>query len=147
MYLATGQLIQLMIALGAMVIIFIAAYAAPLRTSVGLLLLMIPFQPVETSFGSVNVVLTYVLAGALMLRGRLRYAPMLGPMLVLIFAYLVVWAQLPRPMYVLHGIEIFRLISGLVVFVLAYNYARESESPRPVVNLLMAMNALSVLYG
>jgi len=146
MYLDTTQLVQLNTALVATVLIFIAAYAAPLRGSVGILLVLIPFQLIETSFASVNVVMTYVLAGALMLRGRLRFAPMLGPVLLVVFAYLIVLAQLPRPMYVLHGIEVFRLISGFLVFILAYNLARETESPRSIVNLLMMMNVLSVLY-
>jgi hypothetical protein len=106
MYLETFQLVQLSGAILAAVLIFVAAYAAPLRISVGVLLALIPFQLVDTIYGSSNVVMTYVLVGALVLRGRLRYAPMLGAVIAVILAYLITISQLPRSLFTLHGIEV-----------------------------------------
>lgn len=145
-YLESSQLLQLSGALLAAIIMFVAAYAAPLRVSVAILLMLIPFQPVATSYGSANVVMTFVLAGALMVRGRLQYVPMLGIILAVIFAYLVSISQLPRSLYVLHGIEIIALVSGFLVFTLAYNLAREVEDHRSVINLLISANVLAALY-
>ena len=95
MYLEGAQLLQLAGALLAGLIIFVAAYAAPLRVSVAILLIMIPFQPIATSYGSANVIMTYVLAGALLLNGRLKYAPMLGSILPVLFAFMITISQLP----------------------------------------------------
>jgi O-antigen ligase len=145
MYLETTQIVQLSAALLATIVMFVAAYATSLRTSVAILLVLIPFQPLDTSFGSANVVVTYVLAGALMLRGRLRHAPLLGAMLAVVLAYLITISRLPRGMYVLHGIEIVMLVSGFLVFVLTYNLARE-ENPKFVINLLIWTNVLAVIY-
>ena len=146
MYLESSQLLQLSGAILAAIIIFVAAYAAPMRVSVAILLVLIPFQPIATSYGSANVVMTYVLAGALLIRGRLQYAPMLGLMLAVIFAYLLSMSQLPRSLYVLHGIEVIALVSSFLVFFLAYNLAREVEDPRSIINLLIVANVFAILY-
>ena len=146
MYLDGAQLIQLAGALLAGLIIFVAAYAAPLRVSVAILLVMIPFQPVATSYGSANVIMTYVLAGALLLNGRLKYAPMLGSILPVLFAFMITISQLPRSIYVLHGIEMVSLVAGFLVFIAAYNLARDVEDKRFIINILLVSNVLAILY-
>lgn len=146
MYLETSQLIQLSGALLVAVLIFVAAYAVPLRISVGVLLVLIPFQIVDTSYGSSNVVMTFVLAGALMLKGRLNYVPMLGAVIAVILTWLISVSQLPRSLYSLHGIEVIALVSTFLVFILTYNLARDVKNPRFVVNLLIASNILSIIY-
>jgi O-antigen ligase len=146
MYLEPSQIFQLSLGLIGAILILVAAYGSPMRVSVGILLFMIPFQPIETRFGSANILMTYVLFGALLMRGRLQYMPMLGPMLLVLFAYLVSISQLPRAMYFDHGLHFFFIVSGLLVFVLAYNMAREIESPRYISNILIAANVVSIIY-
>lgn len=146
MDLDSSQLFELSGALLASVVIFVAAYAAPLRISVAILLVMIPFQPVETSYGSANIAMTYVLAGALLIKGRLVYAPVLLSILFVVFVYLISMSQVPRSVYVLHGVEIIALVSAFLVFILAYNLAREVDDPRYIINVFIVMNILAVLY-
>lgn len=146
MYLEAAQLLQFAFAILTAVLIFIGAYAAPLRISVAILLVLIPFQPVATSYGSANVAMTYVLFGALLMRGRLLYAPMLGRVLAVLFAYLISMSQIPRSVYVLHGVEIIALVSGFLVFYLSYSLSRESESTDYLVNILVVANVLAILY-
>ena len=145
MYLESSQLLQLTIALIGALIIFFAANSTPIKISIGILLVFIPFQPVETRFGSINVVMTFVLFGALLLQGRIRYLPLLWAMLAVIFAYLLSISQLNRALYVDHGLELMFLVSGFLVFILAYNLAR-AESPRLLVNLFIWTNVLVVIY-
>jgi O-antigen ligase len=146
MYLEPSQIFQLTVGLIGAILILVAAYAAPMRVSVGILLFMIPFQPIETRLGSVNVLMTYVLFAGLLLRGRLKHLPMLGPMLLLLFAYLVSIGQLHPALYFDHGMHLFFILSGLLVFILAYNVAREVDSPRYFLNVLIAANVLAVIY-
>jgi O-antigen ligase len=146
MYLEPSQIFQLSLGLLGAILILVAAYGSPLKVSIGILLFMIPFQPIETRFGSANILMTYVLFGALILRGRLKYMPMLGPMLLVIFAYLLSISRLPTAMYFDHSLHFFFIVSGLLVFVLVYNMAREIENPRYIINLLIASNVVSVLY-
>lgn len=146
MDLDSAQIVQLSGALLAAVIIFVAAYAAPLRVSVAILLVLIPFQPVETSYGSANTVMTFVLFGALLIRGRLVYAPLLGSILLVVFAYLISISQLPRSVYVLHGVEFIALIAAFLTLMLTYNLAREARDPKFIINLLVISNLLAVIY-
>ena len=115
MYLETFQLVQLSAAILAAVLIFIAAYTAPLRISVGVLLVLIPFQLVDTTYGSSNVVMTYVLVSALMLRRRLQYAPMLGAAIAVVLAYLISMSQLPKSLFVSRGSGWNRLIHPIML--------------------------------
>ncbi len=146
MYLDSAQLLQLSFVILGAIVIFIAANSAPLRVSIGILLFMIPFQPVSTRYGSLNIAMTIVLAGALMIRGRLPLVPMLGSALAVLFAYLISISQLPKSIYSLHGIEFVGLLSSFIMFYLCYNLARNGENRRFILNILMYSNALSVLY-
>lgn len=146
MYLESAQLLQLSIAILGAIIILFAANAAPIRVSIGILLFMIPFQPVSTSYGSINVAMTFVLVAALMLRGRLPFAPVIGSILAVLFAYLISISRLPRSVYSLHGIEFIALVSGFLVFILAYNLARNADNRKFIVGVLMYSNLLSLAY-
>jgi O-antigen ligase len=146
MYLETAQIVQLSAAIIAAIVILVAAYGAPLRVSVAILLVFIPFQPVETRLGSANIVMTYVLFGALLLRRRLQYLPMLGAFAAVILAYLLSMSQLNRALYADHGLYLFFVVSGFLVFFLAYNLARESNDPRFIINIFIAANIASILY-
>ena len=57
----TGQYVQLIVALMAGILLFVSAYSAPERHIVGFLVLLIPFQPVASVYGSINVVLVYMI--------------------------------------------------------------------------------------
>ena len=124
MYLETFQLVQLSGAILAAVLIFVAAYAAPLRMSVGVLLVLIPFQLVDTAYGSSNVVMTYVLVGALMLRGRLQYAPMLGAVIAVITAF----------------------VNGLTIEFLQIDFKNYTRYAAPVIEELLKASVLIFLF-
>ena len=147
MYLDSTQLFLLISALVGALVVFVAANSAPLKVSIGILLVFIPFQPVETPrLGSANIIMTYVLFGALMLRGRIRYLPMLWAILLVVFAYLISISQLNRALYVDHGLQLFFLVSGFLVMILTYNLVRETKDPRFIVNLFIGVNILVLIY-
>jgi O-antigen ligase len=146
MFLEAQQAFELVAAILAAAVIFVIANSTPLKVSVGFLLVLIPFQPVATIYGTANIGMTYVLFAALLIRGRLTYAPMLGAMLAVVFAYLISISQLPKMLYILHGAEVILLVSSFLVLILTYNLAREVENPKFIINLLIFMNVLCVLY-
>lgn len=146
MGLDTGELLQITASLLAVVILITAANTAPLKIAVGILMVMIPFQIVDTKFGSSSIAMTYALAGALVISGRLSYAPKLPYVIAVILAYLISISQLPRSLYVLHGVEIIALVSGFLVFFLAYNLARQQGTTRFIVNALLLANLLCIVY-
>lgn len=134
--LATGLLAAI-----AMVVLTASARRA---IALGALLLLIPFQIVETRYGSSSILMAYAMLGAMLLTGNLKVRMMPAIGLVLL-AYLVSLTQ-ARSYLTLHIVEIFQFGSCFVVFLLAYNYARIVKSERSVVDLLLAINVLVVIY-
>ena len=137
---------QLALALAAVLVIYVLASTTRRTVALGALLIAIPFQIVETRYGSASVVMAYALAVILLLNGglKVRMLPALG---LIVLGYLVSMSQADRSLISFHAIFVFQFFSGLVVFLLAYNFARLVESERSVVDLLLVMNALALVYG
>ena len=134
-------------AFGLLIVILMFALAVGARRTVaiGAMLVMIPFQTIDTKFASSSVLIAYVLAAALQLESglKLRMLPALGAIALAYFASL---AMADRAILVYHLVFIFQFFSCFVVFVLAYNFALSAESERSVTGILLAINALAVGY-
>ncbi|MBP7609771.1 MAG: O-antigen ligase family protein [Steroidobacteraceae bacterium] len=128
-----------------MLVIYVLAASSRRSVAIGTVLLLIPFQTVDTRYATSSVLVAYALAAVLLLNGglRVRMLPSLG---IVALAYLVSLSQADRELMSLHVIFIFQFFSCLVVFLLAYNFARVIESERSVVDLLLAMNVLAIIY-
>jgi O-antigen ligase len=113
--------------------------------SIGTLLIMIPFQTVDTRYGSSSVLLAYVLAAILVLTGDLKIR-MLPAMGLIALAYFASLSLANREMLLFHLVFVFQLFSCFVVFILAYNFALSVENDRTAIDLLHLINALVVVY-
>ena len=71
----------------------LAAYAGPEKWTLSIVFLLTPFQPVETKFATVNVLVAYVVFAAYVLRGRITYVPALAFTILL---FLVMLASLSQ---------------------------------------------------
>lgn len=135
-----------LLALGLLAVIAIVILTASTRrvVALGALLLLIPFQIVETRYASSSILMAYAMIGAMLLTGNLkvRMLPAIG---LVLLAYLVSLTQ-ARANLTLHVIEIFQFAACFVVFLLAYNYARIVKSEQSIVDLLLAINVLVVIY-
>lgn len=134
------------LAIGLLAAIAIVILTASTRrvVALGALLLLIPFQIVETRYGSSSILMAYAMLAALLLTGNLkvRMLPAIG---LVLLAYLVSLTQ-ARAFLTLHAVELFQLASCFIVFLLAYNYARFVKSERSIVDLLIAINVLVLIY-
>lgn len=127
------------------VVVMIVLTASAKRTvALGALLLLIPFQVVETRFGSSSVLIAYAMAGAMLLLGGMKVR-MLPAISLVLLAYLLSLTQADR-FLVLHVVEIFQFFSCFLVFLLAYNYAQLVKSEQAVIDLLLWINCLVVAY-
>jgi len=126
-------------------LMFALASGARRTVSIGTLLVLIPFQTVDTRYGSSSVVIAYVLAAVLLLTGGLkgRMLPAIGLILLAYFASL---SLADRELLTVHLIFMFKLFSCLVVFLLAYNFATLVEDERSIMDVLLAINVLVVAY-
>ncbi len=134
----------LSIGLCAVLVIVVLTASAKRETAIGILIVLIPFQLVETRYGSSSVLMAYAMITAILLTGSLRLR-MLPEIALVLLAYLISLTQAER-FIAMHVVEIFRFASSFIVFLLAYNFARLVKSPRSVISVLIAINILVVMY-
>lgn len=142
----TGHYVQLIIALCFGFVLFIFAYLMPSRPLVWALLLLIPFQPINSIYGSINTVLVYMLGVAFLLRGRFRYRPMFGILMFILLAYLLSFSQILPGTFRDHGFYMVAIGANFILFYLVYNHIRIGNDWRDVWNIFGALNVLVVIY-
>lgn len=134
-------------AFGIIIMLAMLAVAAGAKrtTSIGVLLVLIPFQTIDTRYGTSSVIITYALAGMLLLNGGLRQR-MLPSLALIVLAYCVSLALADKKMFSYHVLFMFQFFSCLIAFILAYNFAVLSEHARSVMNVLLLINGLAIAY-
>jgi O-antigen ligase len=127
------------------VLIYLVASGSKRKFAIGVVLALIPFQIVDTRFASSSVLMAYALAIVLLIDGgfKLRMIPTLSAVAL---AYLISLSQASREIFLWHVVFVFQFFSCLIVFLLAYNYARLVRSDRSIVDLLLLMNVLCIGY-
>jgi O-antigen ligase len=138
--------IDLILALASGVAFFAFCYFASPRKSVPVLLCLIPFQPISTPNGTLNVLLVYVMAIAFVLRGRIRWLPLGGFVLLILGAYVVSTGFAHPATRVAHAVYVFNLASAFLLFYLVYNFVRAEGDVRHILGTLVAMNVLVLIY-
>ncbi len=136
---------QLFWGLLTLIALYVLASGARRTVAIGALLIVIPFQFVDTRYASSSVLMAYALAVILLINGGLRVR-MLLPLGLILLAYLVSLAFASRELMSYHVIFVFQFTSCLVVFLLAYNFARLAKSERTIIDVLLAMNVLVGIY-
>jgi O-antigen ligase len=124
---------------------FAVAVGAKRKVSIGTLLVLIPFQTIDTRYASSSVLIAYVLAAALLIGGGLKFR-MMPAVGLIVLAYFVSLSLADRSILTLHVLFMFQFFSCLVVFVLAYNFATLVENERAVIDMLLAINILAIIY-
>lgn len=130
--------------LGALV--FSLSYALSERLIVGVLIVMIPFQIIDSRFGSLNMVLTYLVGLALLQRRRIGVFPLMPVVMAILLVYLLSTSLALRATWFDHATYILSIGSGFFLFYIAYNFVLRSGDVRYLFKLLVAMNILVILY-
>ena len=146
MELTTDQWVQLISALALGVTFFVVAYITPPRFSVGLLIMLAPFQIIASRFGTLNIGLIYLVGAAHLLRGRIRAWPFLALFALIFFVYLLSMSQTPPATYFDHAFYLLGIGADVVLFYVVYNHVRQSDDVEPLLRLFLWMNALILLY-
>ena len=135
------------IAFGIVFLIAMVAVAVGTRRtlSIGALLVLIPFQVIDTRYGSSSILIAYGLAAVLLFSGQLQHR-MLPSLSMIVLAYLASFALADRSMLMFHALYLFQFFSCIAVFLLAYNFAISVAKARTVMDVLLAINVLAVIY-
>ena len=144
--LTTGQYIQLIAALFLAIIGFVLAYTGSERAVVIVLILLLPFQPITSKYGSVNTGLALLVFTAFLLKGRIRRFPLVFFLWAVMLAYLVSLTQAPRATYPDHMYYLVAMCANFALFYIVFNYISRSGDVRGFFNMLLWMNILVDLY-
>lgn len=133
-------------ALVAVIGMFALAASTKRTASIGVLLVLIPFQFIHTRYASSSDIIAYILAAVLLIQGefKLRMLPAIGLIILAYFSSLALAND--RSILLLHLTFMFQFFSCLAVFLLAYNFAMLAEDERRVYDVLLAANVLALLY-
>ena len=112
----TGGWIQIIVALIIGLGVFIALYLLPARWTVTVLVVLIPFQIIDSMYGSINTVLTYMLACAFLLQHRLNKAPLIGLFALIGLTYLLAMTQVPGALRFGSVLYLVSISAGFLMF-------------------------------
>jgi hypothetical protein len=127
-------------------ILFFVASALPQRVATTIVMLMVPFQAVESFAGTSTMLLAYVVFVALLVRGERVQVPMLGSFMVLLAWYLVSMSLQHPSTYSQHAVYIYTLVSAFLVFWLCHDLTKRFDRPNSIINVFIWMNILVVVY-
>lgn len=139
-------ILQLTIVIFLSTIVFTLAYKLPQKAVATALILLIPFQPVETRYGTANIALTFVVFTAMLMRERNVKLPLLPQILLVLFAYLVSMSLTHPSTQAQHATYIIYLISSFLVLWIAYDLTFRFNSVRGIIDVLFVMNVFVVIY-
>lgn len=150
--LSTNHLIQLLVALGGGLSLFVLSHMGFQRLLFKALVIIIPFQFLNSKYGSFNMAFTYVLGASMFLnqswikKKTKENWPLILPFVIIIFAFLLSWTQAPRMFW---GKNIFYMImlgSNVFLFYMAYHFVSDRDDVVTLFNLLLFCNVLVIIY-
>lgn len=141
------QLLQLNVTLILAVIAFVIAFSLKPRVAATALLLLIPFQPIDTKYASANVALTFVLFIALLIKGVRIRVPMVAQIIIVFFVYMIALGLVYPATIGQHAVYVFSLVSAFLVLWITYDLFMRLDHLNDAVNLFVIMNILVVIYS
>lgn len=146
MDLTTSHYVQLIVALLGGITLFGAAYTMPQRWVVWALVLLVPFQLIESRFGSINMVLTYMVFVALFARGYIKRFPFLPIVTVILFVYGMSLSQSIRATFFPNVLHVITVVSNFLLFYIVYNHIRQAKDITDTWRMLTVLNLLVIAY-
>ena len=144
--LTSAQYIQLIVGLVFVILAFVGAYIGSERAVVTALILLLPFQPITSKYGSVNTGFALLVFAAFLLKGRLRQFPLLFLVFIVMLAYLMSFSQVSRATYPDHLYYLVAMCANFALFYIVFNYVSRSRDIRGFFNMFLWMNILVDLY-
>jgi O-antigen ligase len=141
-----SQYAQLIVAVICGISIFVMVHRLSEKTTLTILILMVPFQLIDSRYGSLNMLLIYLVAGAYLLQGRLKRLPFIGPMLFINFAFLIAFSQSHPAARMHHVLFLIGFFSNVLLFYMVYNYLLRTGDWKHLLNTLVALNVLVIIY-
>lgn len=151
-YLSTSHLIQLLLALGGGILIFILSYMGLQRTLFKVLIIIIPFQFINSVYGSLNMAFTYVLGASMFLnRAWIKKKsnenwPLVIPFIFILCSFMLSLTQAPSTFMSKNIFYLIMLGSNIVLFYMSYHFISDEDDIHSFFKVLILCNALVIVY-
>lgn len=146
MDISVAQYTQMIVAAVGGLLFFLLLFRLPEKASLGFLIVLVPFQIIDTRFGSLNSILIYVATFSFLLQGRLQKLPFFVPILFVLFAFMLAFTQSPPIARIYHVIYMVGFFSNVLLFYMVYNYLLRTGDWRFIVKCLVIVNLLVLVY-
>lgn len=124
----------------------VAAFSASEKKLMWAMLLLVPFQPISSRYGSITEFLVFGIAVIFLQKGRMTRFPLRGPIAFIMLAYMLSLTQaIPGSMRE-HLIYVLAAFSNFVIFWLVYNFVLREGGWQTILKILGVMNALILVY-
>lgn len=149
----TGHIIQLFLALGGALILFVLAFVGYGRVLFIAIIVMIPFQLIDSKYGSINMAVTYMVGFAIWL-SNLRYQsnqkkaiPLFFPFVGMFIALLLSWSLAPEIFWSKYFLYLIAMGSSVVLFYMSFFYCKNEKDVEIFFKALIFSNVLVVIYS
>ena len=135
---------------GALLVAFTAmvlSYRLPVRFLVAILFVTIPFQFIDTRYGSINVAIAFLFAFFLFVRGEIKLMPLKWSTIFLILCVLLSFTQVHPSHNLSQMVYLGGFFSCFAVFLIIYNFVVKEGNLLFVFRLLFLLNVLVVVYS
>lgn len=149
---STSHVLQLLLALGSGISLFIISYIRFQRQLFKALIVIIPFQFIDSPYGSSNMAFTYVLGASMFLnpswikKKTKENWPLIWPFFIITISFFLSWVLAPR---IIWGKTLFYMImlgSNVFLFYMAYQFVSERKDVVCFFELLLFCNVLVIIY-
>lgn len=150
---STSHVTQLLIALSGALVLFMLAFTGFSRALFVGIIVMIPFQPIDSKYGTINMAIVYVVGFAMLLM-RVKHrseraitSPLIVPFIFLVIAYMLAWSMAPKMFYPKYLLNLIQLGSNVVLFYMSYAYIRKEKDLETFIRVLVVSNVLVIIYS
>jgi O-antigen ligase len=127
-------------------LLFFVIYSLPQIIGATLLIVMIPIQPIDTKYATSNVLLTYVIFLAMLIKRENIRLPLFPQFMFYLFVSLVSMSFVSKPTFIQHAAYIVSLVSAYMVMCIAYDLVFRFQRLSDVIIVFLLMNVIVVIY-
>lgn len=147
MELSNSHAIQLIIGLILGFIFFVACFFVSPKKIFAVVVIMIPFQLVSSRYGTLNMVLVYLVFLGFLIKSKIKYWPLLLGVGSIFLVYFCSILMAPKGTWLNHIIYVTTVGSNFVLFYITYNMLIEFPHPKFALRLLIVMNVIAIAYS
>jgi len=151
--LSSSHLIQLLIGGGCGILLFIFATIGFGRFFYKILIIIIPFQFISSKYGSINMVLTYVLGASILFLSQPVVNkkaggnwPLIFSFFFIILSFFVSLSQTPAVFLSKNLFYFISFFSNIILFYMSYKFISDENDIHTIFKCLFICNLLVILY-